>query len=112
MSGIEWLMYILFTLIVSIVCLNLLIAILSNTYDSVQASLDATNCKKKVEMLEELSNIMFWNKNNTDMVYLHVLNYANEGLNPSSDVDEWVGRVRIFVDKLDSIKQEQNVMQN
>lgn len=34
----KWIVYIFYTLFVNIVCLNLLIAILSNTFDNVQAS--------------------------------------------------------------------------
>lgn len=46
-----WMAYIMFTILVNITCLNLLIAILSNTYDNVQVSLDSTNCKKKAEII-------------------------------------------------------------
>lgn len=40
------------------------------------------------------------------LVYLHVFHYSGEGLSPSSEGDEWVGRVRIMTDKLDEMKGE------
>lgn len=107
MSGQMWSLYFLITLLVNIICLNLLIAILSNTYDNVQASQDSTNCKKKAEIIQSLSNQMFWKSDEVKLVYIHVLNYAGEGLTSNSDVDEWVGRVRIMVDKIDGMKLEQ-----
>lgn len=36
-----------------------------------------------------------------------MINYAGEGLSSSSGGDEWVGRVRMMVDKLDTLKREQ-----
>lgn len=41
---------------------------------------------------------------------MHVIHYASEGLSSKSEGEEWLGRVRLIIDKLDAMKQEQNPM--
>lgn len=103
MSKLDWIFYVVFTILVNITCMNLLIAILSNTYDNVQTSLDATNCKTKAEILHEISGIYFWKRSENELYYLHLVNYTNEKI--KGGVDEWVGRVRVIINKLDDLKE-------
>ena len=84
MSSTQWAIYLLFTVLLNIVCLNLLISILSNTYDNVQASYDSTDCRTKAGMIHEISMLMLWNRNQNDLVYLHFVNYTGEKLSGSS----------------------------
>lgn len=46
--------YFLFSILVNIVAFNLLISILSNTFDNCYSSLDAHHCRTKVQLLHEL----------------------------------------------------------
>lgn len=57
MSTTAWIVYVIFTLLVQIVALNLLIAILSETFTNVYATMKANHCRTKVEILKELSSL-------------------------------------------------------
>ena len=100
----------MFTLLVNITCFNLLISILSNTFDNVQTTLDATHCRTKVEILNELSVLMAWNRGKNELDYLHFVYYSSDKLSVSDNggQNEWTGRVRIILDKLDDLKHNQN----
>lgn len=41
---------------------------------------------------------------------MHVFHYNGEGLSPNSEGDEWAGKVRMIVDKLDAMKLGQKNM--
>ena len=49
-----WFIYLLFSILVIIVAFNLLIAILSNTFDKVTSTLESQHCRTKVETLFEI----------------------------------------------------------
>ena len=57
MSTTAWIVYIIFTVVVQIVALNLLIAVLSETFANVTAKMDANHCKTKIEVLIEISGL-------------------------------------------------------
>lgn len=103
-SALRWLIYILFTILVNIVALNLLIAILSNTYDIVMAQLDATHLKTKVAILDEISDLLVWNRHHNDLQYLHFAYYSFENLTPNKQQNEWEGRVRVMLNEMKDIK--------
>ena len=56
-SRIYFINYFGFTLIVNIVSLNLLIAVISNTFDLVQSSIEAHHIRTKAEILLDLSGM-------------------------------------------------------
>ena len=81
--------------------MNLLIAILSNTFDNVQSSLDVFHLKSKIEILLELSEILVWERDKTQLEYIHFVHYANQKLSAGGGGDdEWVGRVRAMTNKI------------
>jgi len=43
-------------------------------------------------------------KKKEQLIYLHIFHYNGESLSPQSEMDEWVGKVRVLVDKLDTLK--------
>lgn len=104
MENLEWGIYILYTVLINITVMNLLIAILSNTYDNVMASLDATHFKAKLNILNEIQDLMIWNRRKNELSYLHFIYYAHEDLSPSMSNDQFEGRVRIMLDQIKSVK--------
>lgn len=48
MGATGWLVYVIFTLVIQIVALNLLIAVLSETFANVIATMEANHCRTKV----------------------------------------------------------------
>ena len=63
--------YVLFTLIVNVVALNLLIAVIQNTYDGVQASLQAHHLRTKASILLDLSTHLTCHRSHHKKVCLH-----------------------------------------
>ena len=59
MTTTAWLVYVIFTMLVQVIALNLLIAILSETFANVYATMDANHCRTKVEILLEISGLKF-----------------------------------------------------
>ena len=80
MAANQWIIFVMFTFLVNIVAFNLLIAILSNTYDNVQSSLVAHHTRTKIEILHEIQQFMFFNRNKNELSYIHFIHYANEKL--------------------------------
>lgn len=95
----------MFTILVNIVALNLLIAIISNTYDNVQASLDAHHTRTKIDILNEIQQFMTNNRHRNELSFIHFIHYANEKLSATQgDGDEWVGRVRLLMNELKDVR--------
>lgn len=104
-SRIYFFNYFGFTLIVNIVSLNLLIAVISNTFDCVQSSIEAHHLRTKAQILHELSGFQTWDRNKSERMYLHIIQNANSKLEDlrndrSDDDDDFIGRVRIISNKI------------
>jgi len=82
-SALKWVIFIIFSILVNITAMNLLIAILSDSYAGVMASMDSTHFTSKVAIMNEIQDYMFWNRKKNDLVYLHVLYYPYEDFNQS-----------------------------
>lgn len=105
MTGLQWVIYLLFTVLVNVTSMNLLIAILSNTYDKVMSTLDAVHFRTKVSILNEVQDFMFWNRKNNEMTWLYFVIYNFENLNPNhKGDDEWEGRVKMMQNYLTQVK--------
>jgi len=104
MGKLGWIIYFLMTMLLNIVTLNLLIAIISNTYDKVQASMDAYHCKTKADILLELSSFMIGLEDNEeDLEYLYIFRYSSEKLGAAESQEEWQGRMKAMNKKLQSL---------
>jgi len=79
MHALQWGLYFCSTMLINIVSLNLLISVISNTYDRVQGAMDAFHCKTKASMLLELA--CFQNaaeEEEEELQYLYVFRYSYE----------------------------------
>lgn len=86
MTTTSWLVYIIFTMLVQVIALNLLIAILSETFANVYATMDANHCRTKVEILLEISGLKFIYRGAPDnKKFLHFVKQSSEKF---SDVSE------------------------
>lgn len=89
----------------NIVSLNLLIAVISNTFDSVQSSIEAHHLRTKAQILSELSGFQTWDRDKSERMYLHIIQNANSKLedlrnDKGSGDDEFSGRVRMISNKI------------
>jgi len=107
MSWLHWSIYFGFTLLLNVVSLNLLISIISNTYDKVQQSMDAYHCKTKAETLLELATFLaVKDEEDEELSYLYIFRYSSVKLGAFENQDEWAGRIRVLTKKLDAIDQQ------
>lgn len=100
-GNIQWLMYIIFSWLVNIICLNLLIAILSDTFANVMASIDTAHFKTKVDILDEVQDLLLWNRDKNELNYLHFTHYAFEDISQGGGSE---GRVKILLNQLKEVK--------
>lgn len=96
----------MFTILMCIVMLNLLISIISDEYDRVQATQRSTDLKAKCEVVYDFGQLEVWFLKNIlrhkiiegESMYVH--RFINS---TASGVDEhegqWVGRVKIMTEK-------------
>lgn len=82
----SWLVYVIFTMLVQVIALNLLIAILSETFANVYATMDANHSRTKVEILLEISGLKCIYRGSPDTKkFLHFVKQSSEKF---SDVSE------------------------
>lgn len=77
----QWTIFILASAINPIIMLNLLIAIMSDTYDKVQESVEVADNKELSEMILEVETMMFWKRNTSDVEYMQIC--VDDGENTS-----------------------------
>lgn len=83
-----WIVYIIFTVLVQIVALNLLIAIMSDTYKKVYDTMNANHCRTKVQILLEISGLKCCFRKNSNLKHLHFVRYSSEKLSAHKESDE------------------------
>ena len=70
--------------------LNLLIAIISDTFDRVQNDLTIADSEAKIELLLEVFNVLFWKRSASRNKYIQICQeYSTEG-----GVEGWEGKVK------------------
>lgn len=113
----QFVVYILSTLFLNVVTLNLLISIISDTYDRVTMTQQATDSKQKLELLLQIELMMKWNqgrknkrpakgkssakfykeqKKQKDPRFLHILSYAQDDDAVNDGGEMWEGKIRIL----------------
>ena len=89
-SNVFSILFLVATILNPLVMLNLLIAIMSDTYDRVQESVEVADGKELAEMVLEVEIFMFWNRKKQVYKYLQMCeeeDYDEGG-------DHWLGKVR------------------
>jgi len=81
--------FFIFTTFLNIVAFNLLIAVISATYDRVDTSKDSFLCKNKAELLLELSSFYTTvDKEGKDLQYLYLFTYGSGSTDGGADRKE------------------------
>ena len=86
-------MFIGATILLPLMLLNLLIAIISDTFDRVYSNRIASDYKEIANLILEQENLMFWNRKKRGLKYLHVIKY--KGID-ALEGDEWEGRMSML----------------
>lgn len=107
---VRWLLYFVFTILMCVVMLNLLISIISDEYDKVQATQRSTDLKAKCEVIYDFGQIeLFFLKNilcheiiEGETMYVHRFIEAQASDHDDND-GQWLGRVKVMTEKQNKI---------
>ena len=100
-SYLSWVHYVLFTLVINIVLLNLLISIIGDTYGRTKETMDAHMWIGSIEMLLEVHRFFFWKDKKKEKVYLHYFEYTDDG-----NEDEWEAKMNKLTDLVETQKED------
>jgi hypothetical protein len=80
----QWTLFVLSSIFMPLVMLNLLIAIMSDTFERVNNSMVEADGKELNSMILEQENMLFWNRSANERTHLHWAHYTD-----SSDGEAW-----------------------
>ena len=83
--------------------MNLLIAILSDTYGRVQSTRAGTSYLEKAKLLCEIESMLLWNREKGVRKYLHVVSVAAE---KEDEGDTWEGKVTAMANQVNALKKQ------
>lgn len=67
-----WIIFLIATFFVTLIMLNMLIAIMGNTFSEVTAIYQATDYKEKAALLGDIERAMIWNREKKEHYYMHI----------------------------------------
>jgi len=75
----QWILFILGSLLLLIVMLNLLISIISESFDRISFEKLESDSKLRLEIILDVENCLFWNRSKEDFRYISsVRNYNGD----------------------------------
>ena len=106
-DNVQWILFVLGSVLNLVVMLNLLIAIISESFDKITFRRVESDTTIKLQLILEIENCMFWKRNRGQETYLHFLQeYGGE-----EQEEEWESRVRKLYDDSQNIKERIKTMQ-
>lgn len=102
----QWLFYLFITLLNFIIMLNLLISILSDTYERVNEIQIIADGKELASMIMEVELMLFWRKNLNNRQYIHVCRdeSSEEVVETQVILDKFKNMSRMFNDYQDKVE--------
>lgn len=83
----------IFTFAIPLIFFNLLIAIISDTFDRVYDNKKASDYKEKASLILEVENLLLWNRNKKLLNFLHVIKYKSAEF---LQEDSWEGKINLL----------------
>ena len=71
LNALQWVYFLLFTILIPLVFFNLLIAIISDTFDRVYSSKVASDYREKASLILEVESMLRWRRKGTNMQLLY-----------------------------------------
>lgn len=75
----QWLVFVMATVLLSLIMLNLLIAIMSDTFERVMAQVEESDGLELNDLILDAESIQFRNRNKGEHTYLHWVEYKTGG---------------------------------
>jgi WD40 repeat protein len=90
----QWISLIITTTVNPLLMMNLLIAVMGDTYDRVQQDIVVADLKEIASQLYDIESVMFWRRKKGRPRYFQICAYS-EGMSDSISMDDvWEGKVR------------------
>ena len=105
-NNLELFIFFVASLFNALLLLNLLIAIMGDTYDRVRNALDVADRREMADIIVEADSIMFWGRRKGSFKYLQQCNVAESR---SKDIDEWEGKTRTILRSLNSLDRRSKI---
>lgn len=103
-NDLETVLFVGGSLMNTIIMLNLLISIMSDTFDRIQQGTVEADRETLTGLILELEQLMFWNRAKSDQKYLFVCRFDDADLAGSRA--SWEGKVRAILEKLDRNRKQ------
>ena len=84
-NKLEWLFFLLVTIFNPIIMLNLLISIMSETYDRVKSNFDTADLIELCHLIKEAELLLFWRRSLKTRNYIHVLDLERTSTQSKSE---------------------------
>lgn len=98
--------FIISTIIIPLVLLNLLIAIMGDTFDNVQSSQEREDVRERLSLILEISKFLqWWNGDNKEKNFIHIV--TNERLEQEAEDETWEGKVKVLQKDIEKFRKEQ-----
>jgi len=102
---IEYFNFFIYSFFITIVLLNLLIAITGDTFDKETSNREASSYKERAQMLLdfELIHALFYEDHPDKRTYFYILKYLSKG-DRDNNSNEWEGKMKTFARKMGKIQ--------
>jgi WD40 repeat protein len=97
-----WFIFFISTLVITVVMLNLLISVFSDTYDRVQLESSETSNYEKITMIYDIEKMLFWKRYHGVQKYMVICD-RTDGENA-----EWSGKIKAIIESTEKIEESQN----
>ena len=104
MSHLEWVIFFVFSCSMNIIAFNLLISLVSNTFDKVMTILPAIQTKAKADILIEINSAFISSSKNQEPKYLYIAKYTSQI--KAENNEEWSGKTQVITQKIDQIQSQ------
>jgi hypothetical protein len=103
-----WLCFVVASVVNFLIMVNLLISIIGDTYDKLQAYKEVADRKEMAEVVLDIELLMVWNRKSNERKFIHIV----EPDCRKKDVEQWQGRVRELQLKIDGIEEKMEMRHN
>ncbi|CAG9316750.1 unnamed protein product [Blepharisma stoltei] len=105
-SSLEWVIFIIASIIEPIILLNVLISIMGNTYERVQEGFEVADNYELTDMILEVENLLLWNRRKRNYQYFQM---CMDNLN-DDDSDSWMGKIKELKMMINTIQKGQETI--
>ena len=102
-DNLQWVVFMLGSLLNLVIMLNLLISIISDSFDRINFEKKESDTRIRLKLIIEVENCLFWRRNKAEMAYLY---FVHEYGGEEPGEEEWESRVRKLHNDTEVVKHK------